>query len=165
MQCIVHPANGGYIFKILDSHRNLIGTAHVESKHDNQGKFWDLEDLFIFEKENRYQGYGTTLLDYLKDYLWGVDKLRIRVHPAIGHQAMETLVTESINNQKKYTEEELDEMDRKLEAEMQQPGFWEKSEEMSRVFHSDDLKKWYKNRGFSVTYPSDEKHFWCFPPE
>ena len=164
MNCTIHLSNGNYRFEILDSHDTVVGTAHVESRHDTEGDFWHLED-FLINKDCRSQGYGTALINYLRDYLWNINKLRIRVHPAIGQQVSENLAKDLQSNQQQYTEEELDEMDRKLQERIQQPDFWEEQKKTRKVYNSNDLKKWYVKRGFTVNYPFDERHFWCLPSE
>lgn len=134
MKFQVHLSNADYKFEVLDSDKKIIGNAHVESKNDKKEKFWHLEDLFI-EKKSRYQGYGTELLNYLCNYLWDVEKLRIRVHPAIGQQGMEEIVEEWRRTNQQFTEEELDDIDRKRMEEIQQRDFWK-----------------------------EQKHLWCCPP-
>lgn len=151
-----------YKFEILD-YGEVIGTAHVKTQQDRQGEFWHLDDLFVTEKRrNQPQHYGTKLLDHLRQYLWSVHKLRIRVHPAIGQQAMEELVERLKQNQHKYTEEELDAMDEELNQAMQQPDFWEKQQEAGWQFDSKKLIEWYRKRGFTHDDP-DGKHLWCYP--
>lgn len=161
MGCRVYPSDCSYRFEILDSdsHERVVGVAYVESRYDAEGKFWHLEDLFI-DENNRNKGYGTILLGFLRDYLWNIDRLRIRVHPAVGQQAMEILGKQMQFNQQQYTEAELDKLDKSLEKMLQKPDFWESQEKILNL-SSDELRKWYKKRGFSVTF--DEKYFWCFP--
>lgn len=156
MKCKVHPSHDSYVFEILDSHEKQVGTAHVDLKHDIKGEFWHLEDFIIIDESNRDQGYGTTLLNYLRKYLWSIDRLRIRVHPAIGQQAGENLAKNTQCHQQQYTEAELNEMDIKLIEEIKQFGFKNIQEDTSNSLDSEKLKKWYKNRGFSVTH--DEKY-------
>lgn len=159
VECKVYLLDCNYRFEILDSHERSVGVAHIESRDDAEGKFWHLEDLLI-DENNRNRGYGTILLSYLRDYLWNIDRLRIRVHPAVGQQAMETLGKQMQFNQQQYTEAELDELDKSLEEMLQKPDFWESQEKILDI-SSDELREWYKKRGFSVTF--DEKYLWCFP--
>jgi GNAT superfamily N-acetyltransferase len=153
---------GEYKFEVLDPAKKVVGAAYIESKQDKQGKFWHLEDLLIAE-ENRNQGYGSALLEHLRQYLWDINRLRIRVHPAIGQQAMEELA-ETGELMLQSSEEELDAIDRKLEEAMQQPDFWSKQAEIKKEYSSKDLIEWYKKRGFTIDDP-DKKHVWCYPPQ
>lgn len=153
---------GEYKFEVLDPAKKVVGAAYIESKQDKQGKFWHLEDLLIAE-ENRNQGYGSALLEHLRQYLWDINRLRIRVHPAIGQQAMEDLA-ERGKLMQQFSEEELDAMDRKFEEAMQKPDFWSKQAESNKKYSSEDLIEWYKKRGFTIDDP-DQKHFWCYHPQ
>lgn len=150
-----------YKFEVLDSASKVTGTAHVKSIQDGQGKFWHLEDLLV-AKESRSQGYGTKLLIHLRQYLWSIHRLRIRVHPAFGQQAMEEIAEGFMQQQ--YTEEELDTMDRDLVQAMQQPDYWEKQAEtiQNTQFDSKRLIEWYRKRDFTVDDP-DGRHLWCYP--
>ena len=76
VKCKVHSSDGSYRFEILDSHENGVGIAHVEPRYDAAGKFWYLED-FLINENSRNKGYGNILLNYLRDYLWNIDRLRI----------------------------------------------------------------------------------------
>lgn len=145
--------NDEYVFKVLDS-ENIVGNAVVTKMHDHKGKFWHLDDLQI-RKESRRQGYGTALVNHIITYLLKIDKLRIRVHPAVGQQAMESLCEEIQN----LSEQELDQRDKQLEQEMQKPDFWETQKCNQEVFDSEDLKNWYRERGFNNDDP-DGKHLW-----
>jgi GNAT superfamily N-acetyltransferase len=149
-------ANDEHEFKILES-KCIIGTALVKKIHDREGYFWHLDDLQI-RKESRHKGYGKALANHLITYLLAIEKLRIRVHPAIGQQVMESL-NEAMQN---LSEEELDERDRQLEQEMQDPDFWEKQELKQEVFNSENLKEWYRKIGFNTDDP-DGKHLWYLP--
>jgi hypothetical protein len=55
-----------YKFEVLSSGQ-VIATAYV---NDYQGKFWHLDGLLVHQKKDRYQGYGSKLLNHLRDYLW-----------------------------------------------------------------------------------------------
>ncbi|MCY7273151.1 MAG: GNAT family N-acetyltransferase, partial [Phormidesmis sp. CAN_BIN44] len=151
-----HSINNEYVFKVLDSEK-IVGTALVKKMHDQEGEFWHLDDLKI-QKENRRQGYGRALVKHLIKYLWEINKLRIRVHPAVGEQAMESILEARQN----LSEGELDEMDRQLEQKRQKPNFWESQKLKQQVFNSKDLKKWYRKQGFTIDDP-DGKHLWCHP--
>ncbi|MDS3861935.1 GNAT family N-acetyltransferase [Thermosynechococcaceae cyanobacterium BACA0444] len=142
-----------YRFMVLES-GDIVGTAVVKKMCDKNGDFWHLDDLQI-RKNCRKKGYGTALIYHLVTYLLKVNQLPIRVHPAIGQQASEALV-ERIEN---LSEQELDEMDRQLEQEMQNPNFWKNQETKQMVFDSEELKKWYRKRGFNIDDP-DGKHLW-----
>lgn len=154
-------SNNEYRFEILGIDKNVIGTAHVKFKNSSQGNFWHLDDLYIFNNY-RFQGYGTKLLNHLREYVWNINRLKLRVHPAIGQQAMEEIAAKKLSEQSESSEEELDAMDEKLEREMMQPDFWKKQKETSSKDDSTSLVKWYMDRGFSVRDP-DEKHLWCEP--
>ncbi|MBE9250044.1 GNAT family N-acetyltransferase [Dolichospermum sp. LEGE 00240] len=149
-----------YKFEVLSSGQG-IATAHVKCMRDRQGKFWHLDNLFV-HNQNRNQGYGTRLVNHLRDYLWSIDRLRIRVHPAIGLQVMEELAEKSKHNTETYTKEELDDMSKSLYLEMQQPDFWEKQAERNEVRDSKKLIEWYRKRGFIHDDPNG-KHLWCYP--
>ncbi|MBD2294284.1 GNAT family N-acetyltransferase [Anabaena sphaerica FACHB-251] len=148
-----------YKFEVLHSGQ-VIGIAHVKCMQDQQGKFWHLDNLFV-QIKHRNHGYGTKLLNHLRHYLWSMDRLRIRVHPAIGQQAMEALVEKLQHNKEIYTEEELDAMDKELYLAMQQPDFWQKQAEISETQDSKELVEWYRKREFTHDDP-DGKHLWCY---
>ncbi|MDJ0734248.1 MAG: GNAT family N-acetyltransferase [Nostocaceae cyanobacterium] len=148
-----------YKFEILNSGQ-IIATAYVKSMQNQQGKFWHLDDLFV-QKNNRSQGYGTQLLDHLRKYLWKIDRLKIRVHPANEEQVEEFSEIYKHNNEQ-YTDEELDAIDRETEQAIQQPGFWNQLAEKSENRDSERLKNWYRKRGFTHDDP-DGKHLWCYP--
>jgi len=153
-----------YNFTILDKSRSsdFLGISKV-TKSNNQ-TFWDLEEITI-KKEFRRQGYGSKLLNYTRDSMWEIEKLRIRVHPAIGQQAIENLAEQYQENLKKYTEEELDALDAKLIQEMREdPKFWNKQSDKFQNYNSDELAKWYCRRGFKPDN-LDKKHLWCYPTD
>ncbi|MBD2569428.1 GNAT family N-acetyltransferase [Anabaena lutea] len=154
------PSDEEYKFEILNS-GEVIATAHVKCMQDKQEKFWHLSNLFV-DKNSRSHGYGTKLVNHLRQYLWNIDRLRIRVHPAIGQQAMEELAEISKHYNETYTEEELDAMDKELYLAMQQPDFWEKQAEISKTKDSKQLVEWYRKREFTHDDP-DGKHLWCYP--
>lgn len=149
-----------YRFEIIGTDNNVIGTAHVKFKNGSQESFWHLHNLYI-NHNYRFQGYGTKLLNHLREYVWNINRLKLRVHSAIGQQAMEK-IAKKLSERSEFSEEELDAMDEKLEREMMQPDFWEKQKEISLEYDSTSLVKWYMDRGFSVRDP-DEKHLWCEP--
>ncbi len=148
-----------YKFEILNSGQ-VIGTVHVKSMQGKQGKFWHLDDLLI-DKNYRSQGYGTKLLNHLRDYLWKIDRLKIRVHPGDG-RLLEDLPEKWKHHNEQYTDEELDAMDKETEQAMLQPDFWDKLAEKSENRDSEKLKNWYRERGFKHDDP-DGKHLWCYP--
>lgn len=148
--------NGGYKYEVQDSSGQIVGTAHVQSK-GNAHRFWDLEDLLI-DKEYRRQGYGTGLLNHVRDHLWNIDRLPIRVHPAVGQEALEEVAKNCQHNQ--LTEEERDAEDRKLEEAMKKPDFWEDQNKKSKKYNSEDLKDWDRKLEFTCDDP-DGKHLWC----
>jgi GNAT superfamily N-acetyltransferase len=154
-----------YKFEVLNSGQ-VIATALVKCMQDQQGKFWHLDDLLVVQKENRNQDYGTKLLNHLRHYLWNIDKLKIRVHPAIGNQGTEELAERlserSKHNEETYTEEELDAIDEALDLAMQQPDFWQKRAEINENKDSKKLFEWYRKREFTHDDP-DGKHLWCYP--
>lgn len=152
--------NKNYKFEVLDSDGRIVGNAHIEFKHDRKGKFWHLEDLLI-NPETRCQGYGTGLLKYLCDYLWKVDRLRIRVHPGRGLQITENQADDYQRKLQQYSEEELDAMDYN---ELQKSDFWTNQKKMSKTTNSEDLIKWYEERGFTHK-DTDGKHLWLLPSE
>ncbi len=153
--------NGNYKFEVLDSDGKIVGNAHIEPKHDRKGKFWHLEDLQI-NSETRCQGYGTALLKYLCDYLWSVDRLRIRVHPARGLEIPEDQADDYQRKLQQYSEAELDAIDREQEEEIQKSDFWKKQQQTAKTDSSEDLIKWYQKRGFTISDP-DSKHLWRLP--
>ena len=68
-----------YIFKVLDSDGKVIGDAIATMKNDN---YWCLDEIVI-DKYERNKGYGTQLLNHLREYLWSINRLPIRVHPGL----------------------------------------------------------------------------------
>jgi GNAT superfamily N-acetyltransferase len=149
-----------YKFEVLSSGQ-VIATAYV---NDYQGKFWHLDGLLVHQKKDRYQGYGSKLLNHLRDYLWSIDRLRIRVHPAIGQQGMEELYEILKHDEETYSEKELNAMGEASDLAMQQPDFWEKRAEIieKRDRDSKELIEWYRKRKFIHDDP-DGKHLWCYP--
>lgn len=65
-------SKNGYRFEILDTDKNVIGTAHVKFKNGSLENFWHLDDLSIV-KDYRFQGYGTKLLNHLRKYVWNIN--------------------------------------------------------------------------------------------
>jgi GNAT superfamily N-acetyltransferase len=86
--------------------------------------------------ESRGKGYGTELVKYLVTYLLKINQLRVRVHPVIGQQVFEALA----------------------EA-WQNPNLLQEKKFEQKVFDSEDLKKWYRKRGFTIDDP-DGQHLW-----
>jgi GNAT superfamily N-acetyltransferase len=71
----------GYCFHMRTSIGDvLLGSAEVLLK--NQGCFWLLSNINI-EKDYQGQGYGSSLLKHLRNYLWHEHSSPIRVHPAM----------------------------------------------------------------------------------
>jgi hypothetical protein len=150
--------NSEYEFKLLES-KNIVGSAFVKKMQDRKGEFWHLDDLEV-QKPNRQKGHGGSLVKYLINYLWKIDKLRIRVHPAIGEQATEQSCEEIQNLSQEYSEDELDEIDRKLVEEMKKPDFWTNQKFSQKLFNSEELKAWYRKQGFTN---EDGQYLWCYP--
>ena len=156
-------ANGTYRFSILNTSQEEITSALVELKILTKESFWDLTELYTIQQE-REKGYATKLLRYLKEYLWKIDLLPIRVHPANGIQFMETLSEKYELYKQKFSDKELDEQDEELRKAMQQPGFWEEQKKNSVKQDSSKLIQWYKICGFNRN-DLDQKHLWCDPPK
>lgn len=153
--------NGNYNFKIVSEDQKEIGNSLVESRQDRQGRFWHLENLYI-SPEYRSKGYGTTLLNYIREYVWNVDRLRIRVHPAIGQQASENWA----ENLQKINSKDNQELGEYLDSLSDEEWLEWVQNNSSKIgwmeFNSDNLIRWYQNRGFTIKDP-DEKHLWCDP--
>jgi hypothetical protein len=79
----------------------------------------------------------------------------MRVHPAGGQQVMEDLF-DSVSN---LSDEEDKEQRMQIMQEMKDPSFWESQQLNQTTFNSDELKEWYRKRGFDIDDP-DGKHLW-----
>jgi hypothetical protein len=119
---------------------------------------------FGITNTNAQLGHNPQNLNIQHFCLWSIDRLRIRVHPAIGQQGMEELYERLKHDEETYSEKELNAMGEASDLAMQQPDFWEKRAEIieKRDRDSKELIEWYRKRKFIHDDP-DGKHLWCYP--
>jgi GNAT superfamily N-acetyltransferase len=127
------PADEGYSFEVLDCHGDAIGNAVIKLMESNQESFWHVRELFI-QKDRRGKGYGSALVEHFCQYVWNIHRNPIRVHPAIGMQALES----------QLCDDNLDTPSQEIH------------------YDSQELAEWYKKRGFSVE-DQDGRHLWRCP--
>jgi GNAT superfamily N-acetyltransferase len=56
----------------------------------NNSQFWKLEKICIYEEKDRGKGYGSGLLNYVREQLWEKQKLPIRVHAGVSPGAIKS---------------------------------------------------------------------------